>query len=139
MGKSLNWFKNKTFSLSKKVGAKTNSGDQKPDILHTPGQKRFNDILSQIKEERTNMDMNLFKELFGYDTPDQMLQNLRNFKRADSYNQEAFLIEDIVMDFGDSVKIMSEGVDKDKRKKMLKIVSKIVDFNLNKQSQKDKD
>ena len=83
--------------------------------------------------------MNLFKELFGYDTPDQMLQNLRNFKRADSYNQEAFLIEDIVMDFGDSVKIMSEGADKDKRKKMLKIVSKIVDFNLNKQSQKDKD
>ena len=45
------------------------------------------------------------------------------------------MIEDIVMDFGGSVKIMSEGVDKDKRKKMLKIGSKILDFNLNKQSQ----
>ena len=111
---------------------KTNSGDKKPDVLHTPGQKRFNDFLSQIKEERTNMDMNLFKEVFGFDTPDQMLQNVHNLKRADSYNQQ--VIEDIVMDFGDSVKIMS-GVDKDKRKKMLKIVSTILDFNLNKQSQ----
>ena len=81
------------------------------------------------------MDMNLFKQVFGFDTPDQMLQNVHSLKRADSYNQEPFLIEDIVMDFGGSVKIMSEGVDKDKRKKMLKIVSKILDFNLNKQSQ----
>ena len=101
MGKSLNWFKNKTLPLSKNVGVKTNSGDQKPDVLHTPVQKRFNDFLSQIKEERTNMDMNLFKEVFGFDTPDQMLQNVHNLKRTDSYNQEAFLIEDIVMDFGD--------------------------------------
>ena len=81
------------------------------------------------------MDMNVFKQVFGFDTPDQMLQNVHSLKRADSYNQEPFLIEDIVMDFGGSVKIMSEGVDKDKRKKMLKIVSKILDFNLNKQSQ----
>ena len=68
------------------------------------------------------MDMNLFKQVFGFDTPDQMLQNVHSLKRADSYNQEPFLIEDIVMDFGGSVKIMSEGVDKDKRKKCWRLV-----------------
>ena len=36
---------------SKKVDVKTNIGDQQPDILDTPEQKKINDFLSQIKEK----------------------------------------------------------------------------------------
>ena len=56
-----------------------------------------------------------------------MLQTLHNLKRVDSYNQKAFSIENIVMNFGDKVK---EVPDKNKEKEILKIVSKIINFNL---------
>ena len=45
-----------------------------------------------------------------------MLQTLHNLKRDDSYNQEAFSIKNIVVDFENRVKKMSEGVDKNKGK-----------------------
>ena len=79
---------------SKKVDVKTNIGDQQPDILDTPEQKKINDFLSQIKEKQKSIDMNLFKKFLGL-----MVLTLRNLKRVDSYNQEAFLIED----FGDRI------------------------------------
>ena len=86
-------------------------------------------MLSQIKEEQTIISMSLFEEVFGYDTPDKMLQTLHNLKSVDSYNQEAFSIEDMVMEFGDRVKNMPEGTQKNEGKKILKTVSKILDFN----------
>ena len=73
---------------------KTNIGDQQPDILDTPEQKKINDFLSQIKEKQKSIDMNLFKKFLVL-----MVLTLRNLKRIDSYNQEAFLIED----FGDRI------------------------------------
>ena len=73
---------------------KTNIGDQQPDILDTPEQKKINDFLSQIKEKQKSIDMNLFKKFLVL-----MVLTLRNLKRVDSYNQEAFLIED----FGDRI------------------------------------
>ena len=73
--------------------------------------------------------MSLFKELFGYKTPDKKLQTLHNLKRVDSYNQEEFSIENIIVNFGNKVKKMPEGVNKNKGKEILKIVSKILDFN----------
>ena len=79
---------------SKKVDVKTNIGDQQPDILDTPEQKKINDFLSQIKEKQKSIDMNLFKKFLVL-----MVLTLRNLKRIDSYNQEAFLIED----FGDRI------------------------------------
>ena len=79
---------------SKKVDVKTNIGDQQPDILDTPEQKKINDFLSQIKEKQKSIDMNLFKKFLVL-----MVLTLRNLKRVDSYNQEAFLIED----FGDRI------------------------------------
>ena len=79
---------------SKKVDVKTNIGDQQPDILDTPEQKKINDFLSQIKEKKKSIDMNLFKKFLVL-----MVLTLRNLKRVDSYNQEAFLIED----FGDRI------------------------------------
>ena len=79
---------------SKKIDVKTNIGDQQPDILDTPEQKKINDFLSQIKEKQKSIDMNLFKKFLVL-----MVLTLRNLKRVDSYNQEAFLIED----FGDRI------------------------------------
>ena len=79
---------------SEKVDVKTNIGDQQPDILDTPEQKKINDFLSQIKEKQKSIDMNLFKKFLVL-----MVLTLRNLKRVDSYNQEAFLIED----FGDRI------------------------------------
>ena len=50
----------------------------------------FNDFLSQIKEEQKNINMGLFEEDFGYDTPDKMLQTLHSLRRNDSYNHQLF-------------------------------------------------
>ena len=44
-------FNNGILLLSKRDDTKTDSCDQQLDILDTPEQKRFNDILGQIKEE----------------------------------------------------------------------------------------
>ena len=83
---------------------KNDSVDQQADILDTPEQKKFNDFSRQNKEEHKNINTSLFKEIFNYDTPDKMLQTLRNLNKVDSYNQEAFLIEDIVVGFRNKVK-----------------------------------
>ena len=80
-------------------------------------------------KKNKNIDMTLIKEVFDYDTPDKMLQILHGLQRVGSYNQKVFPIEDIIS-FGDRVKKMSEGVDKNKGKEILKIVSKILDFGL---------
>ena len=60
---------------------KTDSGDRQPDILDTTEQKRYNAFLSQMKEEQKNIDMSLSEEVFGYKTPDKMLETLHNLKR----------------------------------------------------------
>ena len=92
--------------------------------------------MSQLKEEQRNIDMSLFEEVFGYGTPDKILRTLHSLKRIDSYNQKALPIEDIIVRFGDKVIKMSEGAEKIKGKKILKIVNKILDFNLNERNQR---
>ena len=129
-------FKNKIWPLSKKAGVKTDSADQQPGILDTPEQKRFNDFLRQIKQEQKNIDTSLFKEVFGYDTPDKMLQTLHNLKKVESYNQEAIFIQNNVIDSGNRIKKTSEGAEKNEKKKILKIASKILDSGLNEQKQR---
>ena len=118
------------------VDHQTANDDQQPDILDTPEQKIFNDFLSQIKEEQKNINMGLFEEVFGYDTPGKMLQTLHSLKRNDSYNQQAFSIENVLVKFGNRVKKMPEGPEKNEAKKILKIVSKMFDFNLNEWKQR---
>ena len=129
-------FKNGILLLPKKDDMKTDTGNQQLDILDTLEQRRFNDFLSQIKEEQKNVDLSLFEEVFGYKTPDKMLQTLHNLKRVDSHNQEAFPIENIIVTFENKVKKMPEGVNKNKRKEILKVVSKNLDFNLNEWNQR---
>ena len=80
--------------------------------------------------------MSFFEGDFGYDTPGKMLQTLHSFKRVDSYNQEAFSIEDMVVNFEDRVKRISEGAEKNELKKIMKIASKILGFCLNERKQR---
>ena len=60
--------------------------------------------------------MSLLKEVFGYKKPDEVLQMLYNLKSIDNYNQEAFSIENIIVNFGNEVREMPEGCDKIKKK-----------------------
>ena len=115
---------------------KTDSADQQPGILDSPEQKRFNDFLRQIKQEQKNIDTSLFKEVYGYDTPDKMLQTLHNLKKVESYNQEAIFIQNNVIDSGNRIKKTPEGAEKNEKKKILKIASKILDSALNEQKQR---
>ena len=80
--------------------------------------------------------MSLFEEDFGYGTPDKMLQTLHSLKRVDSYNQEAFSIEDMVVNFEDRVKRILEGAKKNELRKIMKIASKILGFCLNERKQR---
>ena len=79
--------------------------------------------------------MSLFKKVFGYDTPNKMLQLLHNLKTVEIYNQEAIFIENNVIDFGNRIKKMPEDVVKNKGKEILRIVSKIFNFGLNERHQ----
>ena len=113
------------------------NGDQKPDILDTSEETKSNDFLKQVKEEKRNMDMDLFGEQFGYKTPDEMLQTFKNLKnRADNNFSEANLTEYSSERFGNRVKKMTENVYKNEGKKILRIINKILDFNFNEQKQK---
>ena len=113
------------------------NGDQKPDILDTSEETKSNDFLKQVKEEKRNMDMDLFGEQFGYKIPDEMLQTFKNLKnRADNNFSEANLTECSSERFGNRVKKMTENVYKNEGKKILRIINKILDFNFNEQKQK---
>ena len=48
----------------------------------------------------------------------------------------AIPIEDTIISFGDMVKRMPEGAEKNEKKKTLKILSKILDFGLNDQKKR---
>ena len=77
-------------------------------MSETPEQKKFNDFLEQIKEEQKNIDINSFKNVFNYKTPDEMLEYLRSLKRTDDYNQATSLIEESFTDVKDEVENMSK-------------------------------
>ena len=80
--------------------------------------------------------MSLFKKVFNYKTPDQMLQTLDILETAGSYNQAASSIEDSFEDFGDEVKALPRSDEKNKGIKLLNITNKILNFSLKKQKQK---
>ena len=71
--KIVNRLKNGILTLSKKVGTKTDSGEQQPDVLDIP-----------------EKDMNLIEKVFDFNTPDKMLQILHGLKRVDSYIKSHF-------------------------------------------------
>ena len=101
--------------FEKSFGETVKLKNQKGNFSETPKQKDFNDFLEEIKEEQKNIDINWFKNVFNYKTPDEMLEYLYNLKNIGNYNQETSLIEDSYTDFEDEVEIMSK-TDKKTRK-----------------------
>ena len=101
--------------FEKSIGETVKLKNQKDNLSETTEQKEFNDFLEQIKEEQKNIDINWFKNVFNYKTPDEMLEYLYNLKNIGNYNQETSLIEDSYTDFEDEVEIMSK-TDKKTRK-----------------------
>ena len=92
-------------------------------------------MISWVRLMKSKKDATLFREIFDYDMPDKMLQTLHGLQRVDSYNLKAILIEDTIISFDNMVKKISEGAEKNE-KKIVKIVSKILDFGLNQRNKK---
>ena len=62
------------------------------NLFETPEQKKCNDFLEQIKKEQKNIDITLFKNVFNYETPDEILEYFYSLKKKnDKYNQETSL------------------------------------------------
>ena len=97
----------------KSIGETVKLKNQKVNLPETPEQKEFNDFLEQIKEEQKNIDINSFKDVFNYETPNKMLKYLHSLEITDDYNQAISATEESFTIFGDDVKIMSKG---DKKK-----------------------
>ena len=73
----------------------------------------MNDLLQQIKEKLKNIYMSLFRRVFSYKAPGQMLQTLHSLEAVGNYNQATSFIEDNFVEFEDSVKTMG-GDEKNK-------------------------
>ena len=59
--------------IEERVGERVTLKNQGLNLPATSKQKEFNNVLQQIKEEQRNIDMNLFKNIFDYETPDEIL------------------------------------------------------------------
>ena len=103
----------------------------------TSEQKEFNDFLQWIKERQKNIDMNLFKKEFDYETPEKMLEYLHSLETTDDYNQGTSLIEESFTDFKNMVEDMSESDEKNMGIKIFKIVDKILEFASKERKQKE--
>ena len=95
--------------FEKTVGKTGKLKNQENHLSETPEQKKLNDILEQIKKEQKNIDINLFKNVFNYKTPDEMLEYFYSLKKNDKYNQETSLIEESFTNFKNEVETMSKG------------------------------
>ena len=87
-------FEEENLKFEKSIGETVKLKNQKDNLSEIPEQKEFNDSLEQIQEEQNNIDMNLFKNVFNYETPDKMLKYLHSLKTTDDYNQATSLIEE---------------------------------------------
>ena len=110
--------------IEERVGERVTLKNQGLNLPAASKQKEFNNFLQQIKEEQRNIDMNLFKNIFDYETPDEILEYLHE------YNHETSLIEESFKDFKDMIEAKSEGNEKNKVKKILNFVDKILNFTL---------
>ena len=118
------------------VGERVKLKKQRVNLPAIAEQKGFNNFLEQIKEEQKNVDMRLFRDVFNYETPDEMLEYLDSFKEIDNYNQATSPIEENFADFQDMVEVMSEDNEKNKITKILNIVDQIFNFISNEQKQR---
>ena len=95
-------------NITEKVKVK----NQKDNLSEKPEQKKFNNFSEQIKKDQKNIDINWFKNVFNYETPDKMLKYLHSLETTNDYNQAASLIEESFADFGDEVKLFQKVIKK---------------------------
>ena len=102
--------------------------NQKNNLSETPIQKKFNNFLKQIKEEQKNIDINLFKNVFNYESSDKMLKYLHNLKITDDNNKAGSLIDESFINFVEEVRYKLKGDKKDKGSIILNIFNDILNF-----------
>ena len=122
--------KEENLKFEKSIGETVKLKNQKDNLSEIPEDEKFITFLEQIKEEQKNIDINWFKNVFNYKTPDKMLEYLYNLKNINNYNQETSLIEESYTNFKDEVEIMSKSDKKNEGRKILDIVDNILDFIL---------
>ena len=122
-------FENWILSFSKKDGLKTDSIDQRPNILDTPEQRRFNEFLQQIEEEQKYVNMKLFDKYYPYGRPDEMLQDLNDSKSIVDNGDKLVLIDKSFDYIADKAKKMPPSTNKNKFVKILNIVNEILKLN----------
>ena len=108
---------------------KTDNSDSQLDILDTTEQRRFNDFLSQIKEEQKNIDMKSFEKYFSYRKPDEMVQDLFDSKSKLDNHDKLVLIHESFDSIADKANKLSPSTNRHEFVKILKIVNKILAFN----------
>ena len=108
---------------------KTDSIDQRPNILDTPEQRRFNEFLQQIEEEQKYVNMKLFDKYYPYGRPDEMLQDLNDSKSIVDNGDKLVLIDKSFDYIADKAKKMPPSTNKNKFVKILNIVNEILKFN----------
>ena len=91
--------KQENLKFQKNIEQTVKLKNQKDNFSETPEQKNFNDFLEQIKEEQKNININWFKNVFNYKTPDEMLKYLHSLETIYDYNKAASF-----PDFEDEVK-----------------------------------
>ena len=83
---------------------------------------------SRLRRSKKNIDMNQFKNVFNYETPDKMLKYLHSLKTINNYNQATSLIEKVLQILKIWLKLCQKVMRKNKRTKILNIVDKILQF-----------
>ena len=107
----------------------TDSGDQRPSILDTRGQRKFDDFLQQIEEEQKYIDMKLFEKYFSDGRPDEMLQDLYDSKSKIDNRDKLVLIHHHFDYIAKKVEKMPTSKNKNEIVKMFNIVNEIFKFN----------
>ena len=84
---------------------------------------------SRLRRSKKNIDMNQFKNVFNYETPDKMLKYLHSLKTITIIKQHP-LLKKVLQILKIWLKICQKVMRKNKRTKMSNIVDKILEFAL---------
>ena len=83
---------------------------------------------SRLRRSKKNIDMNQFKNVFNYETPDKMLKYLHSLKTT--IIKQHPLLKKVLQILKIWLKICQKVMRKNKRTKMSNIVDKILEFAL---------
>ena len=84
---------------------------------------------SRLRRSKKNIDMNQFKNVFNYETPDKILKYLHSLKTITIIKQHP-LLKKVLQILKIWLKICQKVMRKNKRTKMSNIVDKILEFAL---------